>query len=53
MIRYKLKVLTSVVGSQKLHEEQSPERDPSSVSVSPEIGFRRGAAWPNPFQSNR
>jgi len=35
IIKYKQKVLTSVVGLQKLHKEQSPGIDPSSVVASP------------------
>jgi len=36
IIRNKWKMLSHVTGSQeKLPEEQSPERDPSSVAVSP------------------
>ena len=49
-----MKMLTHVVGSQEnLQEEWSPERDPSSVAVSPSTGSRRGGARLHPFQSHR
>ena len=37
----------------KLQKEQSPERDSSSVAVSPQMGSRRGGARLHPFQSHR
>jgi len=46
-------MLTGVVGSQKLHEEQPPRRGPSSVEVSPSMGSRRGGARLHLFWSHR
>jgi len=38
--------------ARKLHKEQSPGRNPSSVAVSLYVESRRGAAWLHLFQSH-